>query len=85
MTVKLLPGAALSPEVLFHQCLQDMSDTSKAIVLCIDPDGAIEIFTSRISMHDLAYAALKLQSYAAKTIDGDAPQGTDYFIPKGAA
>lgn len=83
--IEILPGAPISPEVLLHRCLEDMSETKGVIVLRVDQHGAVEVYTSRITLHDLAYAALKLQSYAAKTIDGDAPEGTEYLAPKGAA
>jgi hypothetical protein len=85
MSIEILPGAAVSPEVLMHRLLEDMSETKGIIVLSVDAYGAVQVYTSQITLHDLAYAALKLQSYAAKTIDGDAPDGTEYRTPKGAA
>jgi hypothetical protein len=85
MSIEIMPGAAVSPEVLLHRLLEDMSDTKGVIVLSVDPHGAVQVYTSQITLHDLAYAALKLQSYAAKTIDGDTPDGTEYRKPTGVA
>lgn len=85
MSIEILPGAACAPEVLLHRCLEDMSQTKGVIVLTVNEHGAVEIYTSQITLNNLAYAALKLQSYAAKSIDGEPPEGAEFFAPKGAA
>lgn len=81
MSIEIFPDAAVSPEVLMHRLLEDMSGTKGVIVLSVDGHGAVQVYTSQITLHDLAYAALTLQSYAARTIDGDAPDGTTYRKP----
>lgn len=85
MTVELFPGAALAPDVLLHQCLQDMEGVESAIVLKIDADGGVQISMSRMTLMTLAYAAMKLRLYADDVVSGRPPDGTDVIRPPGAA
>lgn len=83
--IEIFPGAPVSPEVLLHRLLEHMQETKGVIVLAVNEHGAVQIYTSCITLNNLAYASLKLQSYAAKVIDGEPPDGAEYFTPKGAA
>mgnify|MGYP006921417719 CR=1 FL=1 len=85
MGIEILPGAPVSPEVLLHRLLEDMSQTKGVIVLSLDENGAVQIYTSQITLSSLAYATMRLQSYATKSIDGEPPEGAEFFAPKGAA
>lgn len=86
MTVALLPGARLSPEVLLHQVLQSMDGVKGVIVLKVDEDGGVDICMSSISLTELAYAAMRLNIHAQRTIDPDSapPEGQE-FRPRGPA
>lgn len=85
MTVELLPGARLSPDVHLHMCLQNMEGVKGVIVLKIDEHGAVDISTSNITVTELAFASLNLQIHTAEVVSGRPPEGTDLIKPPGAA
>lgn len=87
MSIEILPGSAMAPEVLLHRLLEDMSETKGVIVLRLNEHGAVDIRMSQITLYQLAYAAIRLQVYAQRAIDPDTepPEGAEFFGPKGAA
>jgi hypothetical protein len=76
MTIELMPGAPLAPDVLLHQCLQTLEGTKAVIVLKVDEHGAIGIAMSRMTMHELVYASTMLRLYVDDVVTGNVPEGT---------
>lgn len=87
MTIELLPGARLTPQVLLHQVLQNLEGVKGIIVLKVGETGAVDIVNSAITLHELAYAATQLQIHTNKVIgpDENLPEGTSLRPPPGAA
>ena len=83
--VVLLPGAALAPDVLLHQVLENMAGIKGVIVLKINEHGAVEVCNSRLSLYELAYAAMIFELYAKDCVSGNPPDGVGMFVPPGAA
>lgn len=85
MTIELLPGTRLAPDVHLHMCLQNMQGVKGVIVVKIGEHGAVDISTSNITVSELAFASLNLQLYTADVVNGRPPEGTDLIKPPGAA
>lgn len=87
MSIEILPGSSIAPDVLLHRLLEDMSETKGIIVLRLNEHGAVDICMSRVTLNSLAYATLRLQAHTQRTIDPDLgpPEGVEFSGPKGAA
>lgn len=82
--VELFPGTRLTPEVLLHQTMEDLSDCQAMVIIKMRKDDTVDVSMSCLSMANLAFMTLMLQLHTVKTVQSDPPEGARIFAPDGA-
>ena len=77
--LRLMPGVKCSPTVMLHMALEDMSKTRGVVLLTMGTDDCVEVYTSCMSIADLAFATMKLQIHLTEIMKGETPEGTTVY------
>lgn len=84
MSVELMPGTRLSPQVHLAMVAEQLDGVKGLIVLKVDEHGAVDVSMSCLSLSDVAYASLILHLHAADLAKGTPPEGATMH-PKDSA
>ena len=65
-----LPGTRLTPEVVLHQCVDEIDSLKAVVVLKLDKEGDSYATWSQMDLGDLCYLLTKLQSRVHEIMSG---------------